>query len=408
MTTDTATPPVDTAALAANDKDLTPTLGDHLEAAQAAVTEQPAAAGDGPADSPATIPEPPPEIPTQREADLQRRLTAAEERLRYYEERRGLEQSLLAERDSHISAIESAKMAKASAQKELAETEARIAALLKQPLPQAFESTPIGQAIAAAEGEAAAPAAPPPTPWESILPAVGPESVKLLDAAAGDELPTVDALCGALLAPQAMMGGKRVLKQSVQVYGTPWIVTHLWKDEASGACRANVVRLYTKDEWQQSCEAKYGRAVGDFDQSDEAKAQRQVGGEWCGLTVKVSRKSYVVGPQADALHLAYLPPEPAQEPAETAQPAAEGAQEPAKDTQDEPWPEVAARAIEIIEATGMTAAAYAMQYKLPYIALSKLLSTGIGPEDAAVAEELRKAFPPFDDEDGEDEDGNED
>lgn len=406
MTTETATPPVDTAALAANDKDLTPSVGDLLANAQEAVTEQPAAASDSPAESPATIPEPPPEIPTQREADLQRRLTAAEERLRYYEERRGLEQALLAERDSAISSIESAKNAKASAQKDLAEAEAKIAALLKSPPPQAFESTPIGQAIA--EASQGAPAVPPPTPWESILPAVPADSVRLLDASAGDELPTVDALCGALLAPQAMMGGKRVVKQSVQVYGTPWIVTHLWKDEASGACRANVVRLYTKDEYQQTHEAKYGRAVGDFDQSDEAKAQRQVGGEWCGLVVKVSRKVYVVGPQADALHLAYCPPEPAQEAAETARPAAEVAQEPAKDAQVEPWAEVAARATEVIGAVGMTAASYARQYSLPYLALSKLLATGIGPEDATVADELRKAFPPFDDEDEDGEDGSED
>lgn len=406
MTTDTATPPVDTAALAANDKDLTPTLGDHLEAAQAAVTEQPAAAGDSPAESPTTDAAP---EPSAIESRLMGEIAVLKDRLRYFEERRGLEQSLLAERDSHISAIESAKMAKASAQKELAETEARIAALLKQPMPQAFESTPIGQAIAAAEGEAAAPAAPPPTPWESILPAVGPESVKLLDAAAGDELPTVDALCGALLAPQAMMGGKRVLKQSVQVYGTPWIVTHLWKDEASGACRANVVRLYTKDEWQQSCEAKYGRAVGDFDQSDEAKAQRQVGGEWCGLTVKVSRKSYVVGPQADALHLAYLPPEPAQ----AAQPVPDGAEViNSPENRVAAWRDLAERAAEVVSATGMTPAAYALQYGLPQIGLVHLIDGGPELEDAGTVDALFKAFPEkVQDEDGHDcdeDDGSED
>jgi hypothetical protein len=401
--TDTATPPVDTAALAAKDDTNVPSVGDHLAAAQAAVTEQPAPATD-------PLTEAPPDIPSQREADLQRRVTALEERLRYFTDRREKEQHLLSQRDSALAAIEGAKARVQSCKGELAEVEEEIAALLKEPMPMAFEATPIGQMVADAKGELA-PVVPPPTPWESILPAVPADSVRLIDATAGDELPTVDALCGALLAPQAMMGGKRVVKQSVQVYGTPWIVTHLWKDEASGACRANVVRLYTKDEYQQTHEAKYGRAVGDFDQSDEAKAQRQVGGEWCGLVVKVSRRVYVVGPQADALHLAYLPPEPAAEltgqALERAQDAAERADElNARDAGDEPWPDVAKRAMEIIEATGMTAAAYSLQYKLPYLALSKLLATGVGPDDASTANVLRVAFPPYEDEDaGVNEDG---
>jgi hypothetical protein len=398
MTT-TETPPVDTAALAAKDDTNVPSVGDHLAAAAEAVTEQPAAALEAPPEA-----EAPPEIPSQREADLQRRVTVLEERLRYFEQRREKEQHLLSQRDSALAAIEGAKARVQSCKGELAEVEEEIAALLKEPMPMTFEATPIGQAIAAAEGEASAAAAPPPVPaWESILPAVSPDAVKLLDDAAGDELPTVDALCGALLAPQAMMGGKRVIKQSVQVYGTPWVVSHLWKDEATGACRANVIRLYTKDEYQQTHEAKYGRAVGDFDQSDEAKAQRQIGGEWCGLVVKVGRKVYVVGPQADALHLAYCPPEPA--------PAAEGAAEVNQEVMAassaflrgefdaEPWADVGKRAAEILEATGMTAANYARQYGLPYLALSKLLATGIGPEDTATGDLLRKAFPPFDSED---------
>lgn len=421
----TEAPPVDTAALAANDDTNVKSIGDHLDAAAQAVTDQPAAGQDSPANPPATTgevapttgenapeavpvnPEPPPEIPSAIESRLMAENAALRDRLRYFEDRRSKEQSLLAQRDSALAAIEGAKARVQSCKGELAEVEEEIAALLKSPVPMAFEATPIGRVIAEAEQEEdddeeptepAAPEPPPVPAWESLLPAVGPDAVKLLDAAAGDELPTVDALCGALLAPQAMMGGKRVLKQSVQVYGTPWIVTHLWKDEASGACRANVVRLYTKDEWQQSCEAKFGRAVGDFDQSDEAKAQRQAGGEWCGLVVKVSRKVYVVGPQADALHLAYCPPEPAQAVAETIQPAAEGTQEQPEGAQPEPWADVIARARDIIAATGMDPAAYALQYNLPQVALVRAIESGEEPTDPAIAAAIAKGFPPFEEE----------
>jgi hypothetical protein len=395
MTT-TETPPVDTAALAAKDDTNVPSVGDHLAAAAQAVTEQTAPATGEPmteiqmevqpdGTATGTADNTPPEIPSQREADLQRRVNVLEERLRYFTERREKEQHLLSQRDSALAAIEGAKARVQSCKGELAEVEEEIAALLKEPMPMTFEATPIGQAIAAAEGEASAAAEAPPVPaWESILPAVSPDAVKLLDDAAGDELPTVDALCGALLAPQAMMGGKRVVKQSVQVYGTPWIVTHLWKDEATGACRANVVRLYTKDEYQQTHEAKYGRAVGDFDQSDEAKAQRQVGGEWCGLVVKVGRKVYVVGPQADALHLAYLPPEPAETITDDQHERAMAAAD-AGETGDDDLLTVecvVARLKRAIAASGKTAAAYGNENDLPYVPLSNLLASGVVGGDA--------------------------
>ena len=381
----------DTAALAAKDDTNVPSLGDHLDKADATSTGEIKPAD--PFDAVPVNPEPAPEIPTQREADLQRRLTAAEERLRYYEDRRGMEQSLLAERDSAISSIESAKNAKASAQKDLAEAEAKIAALLKSPLPQAFEQTPIGRAIS----EAQATPAPPVLGWTKVLPEVPAESVRLL-VGIGDELPTVDAILGAELAPQAMEGEKRALKaaQTVTCYGTPWLVTKLWQDEEMGALRANVVPLLSKDEWQQGHEEKYGRAVADFDQNDESKGLRTRGGTWCGLVVKVGRKAFVVGPQERAMHLAYDPPEVVDgELTGPAVDAARAAAEPAV----EPWADVAKRATEIIEATGQAVAAYALQYKLPYIALAKLLSTGIGPDDASVADALRSAFPPFDAED---------
>jgi hypothetical protein len=59
--------------------------------------------------------------------------------------------------------------------------------------------------------------------------------------------------------------------------------------------------LLSKDEWQQLYEAKYGRAVEGFDQSDEAKHQRQLGGPDCGRVVKLGRKKAVVGPKEQAL-----------------------------------------------------------------------------------------------------------
>lgn len=59
--------------------------------------------------------------------------------------------------------------------------------------------------------------------------------------------------------------------------------------------------LYTKDEWQQLYEARFGRCVEGIDQTDEAKAQRQTGGEFCGKVVKIGRKKAVIGPVDDAL-----------------------------------------------------------------------------------------------------------
>lgn len=369
----------DTAALAANDK----TLGEHLAEAQPEATST---GENAPAQSiPMQVnPEPPPEIPSEREAQLLRENAALRDRLSCFEARREQEQHLLAKRDSNLHSIESAKNQMAAYKKELAETEAEIAALLRQPLPQSFDETPVGRMISEAQA-----AQPPVLGWTSVLPEVPPESVRLL-VGMGDELPTVDAILAAELAPQAMEGEKRALKanQAVTCYGMPWLVTKLWRDDASGALRANVVQLLTKDEWQQSAEEKYGRPVADFDQSDEAKDQRQRGGPWCGLVVKVGRKSYVVGPQERAMHLAYDPP--------------------AADDAPTDWMAVAARAQAVIEATGMTASAYALHYKLPQVALLKFLGDSEEPTDQAVARALLDAFPPFEPEPGDEDDGSED
>ncbi len=61
----------------------------------------------------------------------------------------------------------------------------------------------------------------------------------------------------------------------------------------------------------------------------------------------------------------------------------------------EPTPsgELARVANERVAASGLSAAAYARTHELPYLALSKLLATGIEPEDAEVLGRLRAAFP---------------
>jgi len=297
------TSPIDTAALAAGDDTNTKTLGDHvlISAGSAASQDQPPQ-------------EEAPEIPSTREAELILEVASLKERIVLFEGRREKEQSLLSQRDASIHAIEGAKARVAAEKQGLAEIEEQIAALLREPLPVPFGETPIGKAIDDAKASA--------TPWESVLPSVSPEQVRILDASAGEELPTVDALASALLTDTEMAGEVRKVK-TVMVYGTPWIVTHYWWDGKKGLARANTVRLYTKDEWSQLHEAQFGRAVQVFDQTDEAKSQRQFGGIYCGLVVKVGKKSYVVGPQKDALHLAYAPPEPNMTPQAADEPATE-------------------------------------------------------------------------------------
>lgn len=55
--------------------------------------------------------------------------------------------------------------------------------------------------------------------------------------------------------------------------------------------------------------------------------------------------------------------------------------------------ELARVANELVAASGLSAAAYARTHELPYLALSKLLATGIEPEDAEVSARLHAAFP---------------
>lgn len=293
----------DTAALAANDQ----TLGEMLANAQPPAEAQPT---DAPAATEAA-----PEIPSQDEveASLRARIGQLEYELRQYKSRREEEEALLSRRNATLHAIEGAKARLTSEKKTLAEIEEEIAALLASS-PKDFAETPLGEALSKGEF-APKPEEPKLAGWADVLPLVGEESLRML-VGVGDELPSPERVCSALLPPEAMTGEARKLAdgQTVTCYGKPWIVSHLWNaEDGSGTLRANVLPLYTKDEWQQLHEAKFGRFVVDFDQSDEAKSQRQQGGDYCGLSVKIGRKTLIVGPQCDALHLAYDAPEEGQD-----------------------------------------------------------------------------------------------
>jgi hypothetical protein len=76
-------------------------------------------------------------------------------------------------------------------------------------------------------------------------------------------------------------------------------------------------------------EAKYGRCVEGVDQTEEAKGQRQTGGEFCGKVVKVGRKKCVVGPMSDALVIAVQEVTPAA----SDEPGDEGIPEDGRDTE---------------------------------------------------------------------------
>ena len=77
------------------------------------------------------------------------------------------------------------------------------------------------------------------------------------------------------------------------------VIDHDGLDEKTGHFLA--LPLYTKDEWQQLHEAKFGRSVEGIDQTNEAANHRQQGGEFCGRVVKLGRKKAVVGPIKEGL-----------------------------------------------------------------------------------------------------------
>lgn len=101
--------------------------------------------------------------------------------------------------------------------------------------------------------------------------------------------------------PQADKPTKIDKKLIHEFMGMPYIVRQGYPEEKP--TRFFLQALKSKDEWQQLCEADFGRAVEGFDQSDEAKAQRQIGGEDCGRVVTVGQKKFVLGPERFGLVL---------------------------------------------------------------------------------------------------------
>lgn len=144
--------------------------------------------------------------------------------------------------------------------------------------------------------------------WAKVLPAVDPKGVRVFPAAG---CPQQTVVVNSLIHPQVMQQEKRKIDNPVEAFGINWIVSALWIEEKTGASRANLLPLLSKDEWQQINEANYGRAVDTFDQSDDAKHLRQKGGPWCGLVVRSGRQVFVVGPQSSAVHVVHPAPEAA-------------------------------------------------------------------------------------------------
>lgn len=233
---------------------------------------------------------------------LRRQVKSLQTELDQFRERRSHEQELLSERDAAMHAIESAKNQVAAEKQNLAKVEEEIAALLRSPMPIPWNDTPIGQMAADRDAPAlpkdVAQEAPP--AWSAELPPVDPSLVRLAENE--PNAPTLDAIAGLVCMGSVMEGEKRK-PPTVVLYDRPYLVSHAWSGDS--ASRFNCIPLFTKDEWAQLYEDDFGRAVADFDQSDEAKARRQEGGPWCGLVVKIGRTTHVVGPQVVAMQLVY-------------------------------------------------------------------------------------------------------
>ena len=90
-----------------------------------------------------------------------------------------------------------------------------------------------------------------------------------------------------------------VAKNTVSAYEREYLI--VMGDGGGPDFQYLALPLYTKDEWQQLYEARFGRCVEGIDQTEDAKAQRQVGGEFCGKVVKLGRKKAVIGPVDDAM-----------------------------------------------------------------------------------------------------------
>ena len=94
--------------------------------------------------------------------------------------------------------------------------------------------------------------------------------------------------------------------------GLPYLVRQGWPEE--NPHRFFLQRLNSKDEWQQLYEAEFGRSVDGFDQSDDARHQRQTGGDDCGRVIAVGQKKYVLAPERHGLVLLCPAPVTVEEP----------------------------------------------------------------------------------------------
>lgn len=114
----------------------------------------------------------------------------------------------------------------------------------------------------------------------------------------GDEEVTMDHLISRILLEIPPSEKPMQIKEHVvTVKGSDYLPR-----QASPDCtRVFLQPVVTRDTWQQVYEEKYGRALVDFDQTDEAKEIRQAGGEDCGRPVKVGRLACVMGPESEGL-----------------------------------------------------------------------------------------------------------
>lgn len=230
-------------------------------------------------------------------------LARRDDELKAHREYTAKEQQILSVIRSRESGVESARGALQMAKEALKEAHEELAAHCAGGVQTSFLDNKDKMAKAPAKEDPIA------ADWAKILPPVTPDRVKV---APGKGLPDQATVIAAVVQPIVFEAEKRKLDKTLVLtaWDTPFIVSALWHEK--GESRANLLRLFTRDEWAQTHEAEFGRAVDGFDQTDEAKAMRQKGGAWCGMVLRVGNKPYVVGPQSYALHLVH--PAPAVEP----------------------------------------------------------------------------------------------
>lgn len=98
-------------------------------------------------------------------------------------------------------------------------------------------------------------------------------------------------------------GEKAPKVEAVPGGGHMWLVVDAWKASESGTARFAVVQLLAKTDYMDLWRGKYGPPVKGVDTSDEAKAQRVLGGVDCARFVTVGKKQFVVGPMEASMVL---------------------------------------------------------------------------------------------------------